>query len=123
MGVRAEDTEHDTSDLGWESHLQKHLRQLPLSTNQLWLSSVPFASVLSRQDGDLKAIDFDSACTASGGMASRDLDVAERVGSRFDTGHVLTPRYGTAVAPPRSLNVQAVRFRSISGIEWRSRRV
>ncbi|CAM9291972.1 unnamed protein product [Ectocarpus sp. 12 AP-2014] len=51
------------------------------------------------QDDDLKAIDFDSACTLSGGMASLDKDVAERVQSRFGADHVLTPRY---CAPERA---------------------
>jgi len=47
------------------------------------------------QDGDLKAIDFDSACRVSGGSAAADdADVAERVGGRFAAAdHVLTPRY------------------------------
>ncbi|CAM9588062.1 unnamed protein product [Ectocarpus fasciculatus] len=51
------------------------------------------------QDDDLKAIDFDSACSLSGGMASLDKDVAERVQSRFGADHVLTPRY---CAPERA---------------------
>ncbi|CAM9634476.1 unnamed protein product, partial [Ectocarpus sp. 6 AP-2014] len=51
------------------------------------------------QDDDLKAIDFDSACSLSGGMASLDKDVAERVQSRFGANHVLTPRY---CAPERA---------------------
>lgn len=45
------------------------------------------------QDDDLKAIDFDSACTVAGGAASREPEVSERVGGRFEAGHVLTPRY------------------------------
>ncbi|CAB1101777.1 unnamed protein product [Ectocarpus sp. CCAP 1310/34] len=51
------------------------------------------------QDDDLKAIDFDSACSLSGGMASLDKDVAGRVHSRFGADHVLTPRY---CAPERA---------------------
>ncbi|CBJ27731.1 Ankyrin [Ectocarpus siliculosus] len=51
------------------------------------------------QDDDLKAIDFDSACSLSGGMASLDKDVAERVQRRFSADHVLTPRY---CAPERA---------------------
>ncbi|CAM9156217.1 unnamed protein product, partial [Hapterophycus canaliculatus] len=52
------------------------------------------------QDGDLKAIDFDSACSVSAGMASTENDIEKRVGSRFDAEHVLTPsRY---CAPERA---------------------
>lgn len=55
------------------------------------------------QDGDLKAIDFDSACCLSGGLASTDKDVAERVGSCFNAEHVFTPR----CVPPARHNVIA----------------
>eukprot|EP00752_Nemacystus_decipiens_P018644 g16717.t1 len=51
------------------------------------------------EDGDLKAIDFDSACFVLGGTASTDCDITEHVGSRFAIDHVLTPRY---CAPERA---------------------
>eukprot|EP00903_Cladosiphon_okamuranus_P012396 g11618.t1 len=51
------------------------------------------------QDGDLKAIDFDSACFVLGGTASTDSDITKWVGSRFSADHVLTPRY---CAPERA---------------------
>lgn len=49
------------------------------------------------QDGDLKAIDFDSACAVAGGTASGEPEVVERVGCRFETDYVLTPRYDRMV--------------------------
>ncbi|CAN0203648.1 unnamed protein product [Scytosiphon promiscuus] len=65
----------------------------------IWGDAKP-ENFVEGQDGDLKAIDFDSACSAPGGMASTDKDVEERVGSRFDAEHALTPsRY---CAPERA---------------------
>lgn len=56
-----------------------------------------------KQDGELKAIDFDSACSLSGGVASREPDIAENVGPRFDVDHVLTPRCRTVFFSGRKM--------------------
>lgn len=44
------------------------------------------------QDGDLKAVDFDSACAVAGSIAWHEPDVAVRVGCHFGRSHALTTR-------------------------------